>query len=232
MSISVKSQPKSASVEDIRSRRVVVFDFDGTVADTVPGIVGTARKVLLDWGMTEEEMGDLRRLVGPPFPQAFTMVYGVSEKDAKQLTANYRTIYRTLGPKGWPPITGIPELLDKLHAAGKLTAIASSKRQTLVELASGQTALGGRFDAIEGKLDDMTDTKAMAIGRALAELGASTGESVMVGDRCYDVEAAAEAGVPCVGVRYAKTCDRSELVDAGASAVAETVGELERILLG
>ena len=59
---------------DVSDSRLVIFDFDGTLADTVPSIVSTARTVLLDHGLTEETMGDLTRLVGPPFPQAYSLV--------------------------------------------------------------------------------------------------------------------------------------------------------------
>ena len=57
-------------------------------------------------------------------------------------------------------------------------------------------------------------------------------DAVMVGDRFYDVDAATEVGIPCVGVHYAHTCEMAELWDAGAVAVAETVEELGNILLG
>ena len=54
----------------------------------------------------------------------------------------------------------------------------------------------------------------------------------MIGDRRFDVEAAREAGVPCVGVLFGGTADRSELEGAGACAVAEKVDDLRSILLG
>ena len=63
---------------DVTGRKLVIFDFDGTLANTVPSIVSTARTVLARHGLTEESMGDLKRLVGPPFPQAYEWVYGFS----------------------------------------------------------------------------------------------------------------------------------------------------------
>jgi len=87
---------------DVSGRRLVIFDFDGTLADTLSGITDTARRVLLERGFDEEGLGDLSRLVGPPFPQAFRLVYGVSEAEAKAITARYREIYGAGGPKLWP----------------------------------------------------------------------------------------------------------------------------------
>ena len=53
----------------------------------------------------------------------------------------------------------------------------------------------------------------------------------MVGDRFHDVDAAAACDVPCIGVLYGDTADRSELEDAGAAAVAATIAELKALLL-
>ena len=54
----------------------------------------------------------------------------------------------------------------------------------------------------------------------------------MVGDRNLDVEAARHVGIPCVGVLWGGTAPREELEDADAAAIAETVVQLESILIG
>lgn len=218
--------------QDVTSRELVIFDFDGTLADTVDGIVSTARRVLLAHGFPEGSLGDMRRLVGPPFPQAFSQVYGVSGQEAVSITAEYRAIYRELDASAWPLYDGMGDLLATLRSRGRRTAVASSKRAGLLAKAIADNRAEGLFDARCGKLSDEGDTKAMAIGRVLEELGARPEDAVMVGDRRYDVEAAAELGIPCVGVRYGGTSAEGELEAAGACAVADTIDELGRILLG
>ena len=59
-------------------RTVVVFDFDGTLADTMGGIVEVASGVLRDFGLDEECLADCPKLVGPPFPEAFSEVWARS----------------------------------------------------------------------------------------------------------------------------------------------------------
>ncbi len=217
---------------DVRGRGTVVFDFDGTLSDTIEGIVSTARKVLKAHGFSDAQIGDLRRIVGPPFPEAFSQVYGVSEREAAQITAEYRVIYDTLGPEAFPAIPGMPELADSLHSAGKLLGVASSKRASLLERDMRESGLAPHFDVYLGKLGDSDDTKPKTICRVLDQLGVAPADAVMVGDRFHDVEAAAQVGMPCVGVHYAHTCAVEELWDAGAVAVAETVDELRGILMG
>lgn len=218
--------------EDVTGRGVVLFDFDGTLADTAPGIAATARWALLEHGMAEDELGDLTRLVGPPFPQAFSLLYGLSAEEATQVTASYRAAYEALGPDAWPLFDGVRELLGDLRAAGRRLAVASSKRQALLDRALDDTGLRGLVDACLGKDSDAEASKASVISRALGELGADPADAVMVGDRDLDVVAARACGLPCVGVTYAGTAAPGELEAAGACAVAPTVGSLRRALLG
>lgn len=217
---------------DVTGRRLVIFDFDGTLANTVPVIVRTARTVLARHGLTDDDMGDLTRLVGPPFPQAYSLVYGFSEDEAAQITAEYRAIYRTIGPEAWPLFDGVAGLLRRLRAAGRLTAVASSKQMPMVRTALADNKITDLFDLALGKSSDAEGDKIALIARTLRELGVSADDAVMVGDRHHDVEAAAACGVPCVGVSYGGTGTVEELMGAGAWACADTVEELGRVLLG
>lgn len=219
-------------MRDLRNKKLVVFDFDGTLVDSLPGIVATAREVMHDHGWDDEALGDMGRLVGPPFPQAFSEVYGLSAEEAEQVTQEYRAIYKDLGRDGWPLFGGVDELLRDLKAAGRLLGTASSKRQFLLERGLEANGILGLFDSPMAKRADYGDSKEEALGRVLETLGVSPGDAVMVGDRRYDVEAAHERGVECVGVLYGATAPRRELEEAGADFICETVGELRRALLG
>ncbi len=217
---------------DLSAKRLVVFDFDGTLVDSMPGIVATARKVMHAHGWDDEALGDMRRLVGPPFPQAYTQVYGLSEEEAQQVTEEYRAIYQDLGRDGWPLFDGIGELLRDLKAAGKLLGTASSKRQFLLERGLKTNEVYDLFDCPMAKQADFGDSKEAALCRVLERLGVDASEAVMVGDRCYDAEAAHACGVECAGVLYANTAPRAELEEAGCEVIVETVDDLRRVLLG
>ena len=217
---------------DLASRPCVLFDFDGTLADTKSGIVATAERVLRDWGLTDEEIGDAGRLVGPPFPAAFTEVYGMTAADAEEVTRRYRAVYETLGPETHPLFDGIPELLRALKASGRRIATASAKRQVMVREMLEDAGVADLFDAVVGQTDPTRSDKATLVGQALDALGCAADDAVMVGDRFYDVEGARANGVPCVGVRYGATSAPGELADAGAAVVVDTVDELSRALLG
>lgn len=215
----------------LEERTLVIFDFDGTLADTKAKIVETATEVLLGFGLAPDELGDVSRIIGPPFPAAFSQVYGLSEADAAEVTRRYRDIYATLGPGAWPPFPGIPELLRRLRAEGRRCAVASSKRQGVLERCLADGGLGESFDLVRGKqVDDAKTSKAETIAEAVRLAGSSPRDAVMVGDRSFDAKGALGAGVPCVGVTYGGTGDLAELAGAGAACVVDTVDELGRAL--
>lgn len=217
---------------DVSARRCVVFDFDGTLADTKAGICRTAREALLDFGMAEEDLGDLCRLVGPPFPDAFCLVYGLSREDALWVTKRYRQTYAHLGPAAWPAFEGVAGMLERLKGDGRILVVASSKKRSLVEAGVADNRLGEFFDLVCARRSDDDVSKGALMGQTLHELGVSPAEAVMVGDRRNDVEAADANGLPCVGVLYGHTGTLEELRGAGCVAVVDTVAELEEQLRG
>ncbi|EPD77892.1 MULTISPECIES: HAD family hydrolase [Atopobiaceae] len=228
--IAAKGAQYRQVLDDLANRDLVIFDFDGTLADTMPGITQTARKVFTEIGMTEEEMGDIRRIVGPPFPYAFEMVYGMNRAQAEAVTKRYREIYAVEGT--WPLFEGIYPLLDDLKRAGKLVAIASSKKQDLVLRGVKDNRLEGVLDACVGRRDEAESTKVQAIADVMNKLQVDTEHAVMVGDRMYDIDAARPNDVPCVGVLYGNTTVKQELIDHGAAAIVDNVPELHHVLLG
>ncbi len=219
-------------VPPLSERPCVLFDFDGTLADTKPAIVDTARRVLREWGMTDDEIADPGRLVGPPFPAGFSLVYGMSDEDAAEVTRRYRAIYSKLGLETYMLFDGMAELLQRLKAAGRRLAITTSKREETAHTMLADNGVEQLFDVIVGQTDPTRADKTTLLGDTLAALGCSADEAVMVGDRFYDVEGAAANGVPCVGVYLGGTAPKGELEAAGAAACVHSVEGLGKVLLG
>ena len=217
---------------DLAARTCVIFDYDGTLADTAPAIKACASRVLREHGMSDEQIGDAGRLVGPPMPLGFTLVYGIPEDDAVMLNCRYRQYFSQMGPESYPLFAGMRHLLQALRANGRRLAIASSRKHELLCRMLEAQGVRDLFEMVRGQTDRMLDaSKAGLVTCVLEGLGASPDDAVMVGDRFYDVEGAAAAGVPCVGVLFG-TASREELETAGAAAIATSVEELTDALLG
>ena len=94
----------------------MLFDFDGTVADTGRAVMTSTRKTLAARGFSEAQMGDLRRMIGPPLWKSFHDFYGFSREESLVVADEYRAFFDELGPEEYPVFDGIPELLDGLTA--------------------------------------------------------------------------------------------------------------------
>lgn len=213
---------------EIAGRPVVLFDFDGTVADTGRAVMTSTRKTLAARGFSEAQMGDLRRMIGPPLWKSFHDFYGFSREESEVVANEYRAYFDELGPEEYPVFEGILALLDGLAAQGRHLAVATSRlegkcRDMVRELGLIQ------FEAVVGmNPPEGRETKADSVRDALAALGATPETAVMVGDRFNDVEGAHAMGVPCIGI-YSGAAAPGEHEAAGADAVVHSVAELSAL---
>ncbi len=185
----------------IHERPVVLFDFDGTVADTQPAIMRAVGTVLSNHGyeLSEEQM---LPLIGPPLEIGIKLVTDMGEQEVQVVAAEYRALFeRTVTPADIPLFPHTADLLDALAALGKRLAVATSR----VEAPTCKLldSLGvTQFEAVAGRIPGFRETKAESIAAALDALGATSADAVMVGDRMYDVRGAAELGIPWIGIYY------------------------------
>lgn len=220
--------PVQALGERVGARPVVLFDFDGTVADTQPAIFRVVREVLSRRGyeMSDEQ---LLPLIGPPLEEGIRSICDIDAAGALEVASEYRALFEaTVTADEVPLLPGMGDLLDALHAEGRRLAVATSRVEaSAMDLISklGVT----RFDAIAGRVPGIRYSKAESIAAALDMLGAVADDAVMIGDRKYDVLGASALGIPCVGL-YSGAAEAGELEGAGAVAVCRSVDEVASFL--
>ena len=221
----------TGGASDLSARTAVVFDFDGTLAATAQPAAAAARQALLDFGFSEERIGDAARVIGPPFPGAFAEVYGVSREEDLEITRLYRTHYDWRDSASFPLYPGVERMLRSLKGAGKRLAIASSKDDYKLSYSLEALGVADCFEAVEARCADAPSEKTELLSRVLERLGTDATSAVMVGDRHYDVEGAHAVGLSCIGVTYGAGSSE-ELEGAGADLVLDSVDELAHVLLG
>ncbi|VWL94070.1 5'-nucleotidase [Collinsella aerofaciens] len=181
-------------------RPIVLFDFDGTVADTGRAVMASTRKTLAARGFSEAQMGDLRRMIGPPLWKSFHDFYGFTREESLVVADEYRAFFDELEPEEYPVFDGISELLDGLAAQGHRVAIATSRMEAKCIDMVRELGLC-QFEAVVGMNPPQgRETKADSVRDALAALGATADDAVMIGDRFNDVEGAHAMDVPCIGI--------------------------------
>lgn len=220
----------------------ILFDLDGTLTESGPGITRSVQYALHQMGIEEPDLQKLEPFVGPPLNLSFRERYGMNEEETGRAIHYFRESYDTKGIYENNVYPGVRELLQQLHEQGSRLAIASSKPEPMVHRVLEHFGIAGYFDVIVGshveeELDNKmgADNKLLMVKKALQGLGLSVEPGhrksyAMVGDRSFDMNGAKANHVTAVGVSYGYGSHR-ELEEAGADFIADTVEELGRILM-
>lgn len=206
---------------------IAIFDFDGTVLDTLDDIEYAINSALETNGMptrTHEEVrafvGDGARLLADRAVPEGTPVH-VTDKVFDDYRANY-------GPKGYPrtkPYDGIIEMLLRLKNAGISVAVLSNKPDHAVQEMCLRY-FDGIFDYKAGERAGIPrKPEPDGIYKLLEEMNIPLERSVYIGDTDIDVTVARNAGMDCVAVDWGFR-DREVLIEAGATLIASTPDEL------
>ena len=211
--------------------KTILFDLDGTLTDNSEGIIKSARFALDRMGYSNEPDSVLRRFIGPPLHDSFMNFYGFSKEKAFEAVDNYRVRYREKGVYESELFSGLREMLLALREKGAKLCVATSKPLVFTEVILKQHDVYDLFEFIVGaNLDGSLTDKTEIIREVLRRIGETGEPAVMVGDRSFDIVGANNCGIQSVGVYYG-FADPGELEEAGATYIANTVPELQEILL-
>lgn len=211
--------------------QTVVFDFDGTVADTAQGIFESVQYALQKLELTPASEQTLRRFIGPPLPYSFREFVGLSESVAAQAVLYYRENYSEQGKYKLYFYEGIPELLLSLRTAGVHTCLASAKPDRYIQQILDHFNMRNLFECAQGMpLTEQSADKSGIILDVMNRIGERDKERVlMVGDTKYDMIGAKELGVAGLGVLYGYGT-AEELAESGADYIVRTPQEIGEIV--
>ena len=211
----------------------ILFDLDGTITDSAPGITATLSHTLERMGLPVPAPADLLEFVGPPIMDGFRDVVGLNPEQSAEALGLYRERYQSHGAFDSSVYAGVPQVLEAIHAAGVPLSLATSKPEAQARRILDHFGLDQNFTFIAGASDDevrseKTDVIAYALEN-LRALNIDLSSIVMVGDRKHDVHGAADHDIPTIFVEWGYG---SEQEAVGAIAIAHTPAELQTLLLG
>ena len=216
----------------MKNYRYLFLDLDGTLTDSAPGIVRSARYALDSFGIRVDNPEDLLRFVGPPLEDSFIDFYHFTPEQADEAVKIYRKRYETIGVYENALYPGIVEFLDAARAAGKVLMVATSKPQRMADLVLSHFGIADRFAFVGGRDDHAHRTKEEVIRYVMRTNGLTdTSDIVMIGDRKHDILGARAVGLDSVGVLYGYG-SRAEFEAAGATYIADDLPALTSLLLG
>jgi phosphoglycolate phosphatase len=206
----------------------LIFDLDGTLTDSKPGILGCLRKVIDQRNLGD--CGNLDRFVGPPVEEWCTeLLPNGTEEEQAQMASDYRACYDHEGWSNNSVFPGVREALEKLAATGHPLYVCTSKQQHFAVRILKHFGLAPIFKAIYGDRSEFENhSKPLLLARLLREQALDPARAWMIGDRIHDIEAARTCHVRVLlaGWGYGSPEERAQ-----ADALAPTPADLAPLVL-
>ncbi len=208
----------------------VLFDFDGTIADTGRGVFNSIKYAIDAMGFEPISEQSLRTFIGPPIYDSFKRELGMTPEQCDAAVKKYREKYSESGIYQLEMYDGIEALMRELKHSNIKVGIASSKPENFVFHLLDFLKINELVDFVScPESDDSPQDKTSLINNAVAALNADKKRVLMVGDRLFDIGGANGAGVESVGVTFGYG-SREELEKAGATYIAENSNEIKEVI--
>jgi phosphoglycolate phosphatase len=210
----------------------VLFDLDGTLVDSFPGIASAYHYMLQKMDLGEMTDLAIRELVGQNISSVLSEHFGLSGDRLDEGISTFRRDYGLRGLFRYSKYEGIERVLHRLRDQAVTLCIATSKLRSMTSDLLDHAGWSETFAVVGGaELDGSRIHKRDIIAWSLGQLPEGTRAVAMVGDRGIDIASSQELGLPGIGVTWGYG-DRAELVAAGASVIVDSPDELLLALHG
>lgn len=207
--------------------KLIILDFDGTLADTRGLIVKTMQQTLDALGLEPRTDDQCAAMIGLPLKQAFTHLIPMEDEMGDRCVETYRRLFNE--NNAVYTIPAFPNVIETLHLLkekGYTLTIASSRSHwSLMEFIEDMH-LNEVIPYVLGA-EDVVRAKPHPdpVLQTLEVFGCKPEDALVVGDTWYDIEMGRRAGVRTCGVTYGNG-SREELINAGADYLIDDFGEL------
>ena len=182
---------------------LVIFDWDGTLMDSLAQIVRSVKLAAIDLGVPEPTDAAARDIIGLGLPEAMRILFPqVPEAEREALRQRYAHHF-VAGVGGHSqPYDGAEALLQQLQGQGRQLAVATGKSRLGLDRVLAQTGWGGYFSATRCADETASKPNPLMLKELLQELRVPLERAVMIGDTHYDLEMAQRLGMASIGVTY------------------------------
>ncbi len=207
---------------------LVIFDWDGTLFDSVSQIVAS-----LQWAALQHDVPlcaeAAKNIIGLGLPEAMQVLFPQHVALQPKIQASYSEHYvANSHSQRW--FDGVEKLLDELASQHILLAVATGKSRVGLDRVLAQTNSASRFAATRCASETLSKPHPMMLAQLLQHTGVPVSRAVMVGDTSYDLEMARNIDMPRIGVSYG-VHDEKILSKYQPLAVANSIEQLTQELL-
>lgn len=212
--------------------RTVIFDFDGTLADTSEGIFNCVRYAQKKLNLPDIDEKSYRSFIGPPIAKSYNRVFNLIGQERDLAVAHHKKYSLERGAYEVTLYDGIEDLLKKLNDQNIRIGIATLKYQETAEKILQHLNLNKYFDVIRGATGEKKETKSTILESCILALGAPKSGCVLVGDSVYDAVGADDVMIDFIAVTYGfGFLNKCDAFKQHAIFAADNVDELTKILL-
>lgn len=215
---------------DMAGVKNVFLDLDGTISKSGESCKNGVKYMFDKIGFRQISEQELNAFVGPTVKAHLKEAYGFTQKDAEDAYVYYRDYYDGIGIFESRMYDGIDDVIKNIKNSGKRVYIATLKPEEQAKQIIEMYGLTNLFEDIFGARHDLGIMhKEKVLDRAVEIIGEYPENSVMVGDRNHDVNAAKHIGFKSVGVLYGYGTSE-ELKSAGCDIIVDSVEDLCELL--
>nr|WP_276583520.1 HAD-IIIA family hydrolase [Pseudomonas sp. RIT-PI-S] len=201
---------------------MLVFDWDGTLADSIGRIVDAMQHAAIRAGLAPRDDVQIKGIIGLGLPEAIRSLYPrLDDAAVIDFREHYAQRYIALEATPSPLFPGVAQGLEAFRRAGYRLAVATGKARRGLDRVLKGHGLEDFFDITRAADETCSKPHPLMLEEILQHCGVSAGRALMIGDSAFDLQMAHNAGMPCVAVGYGA-------IDLAALMVYEPVLAIER----
>ena len=215
----------------MKQYKAVIFDFDGTLANTYEGIFNSYSYAAEQMGLQKPTRKMVDGAIGAAPPDVFQEKFMLTKEDADKATVIYRSRYAKYGIYEVQLYDGMQQLLEYLKNKKIKIGIATLKLEKFAKSICEYLNINELFDDISGVDNKDKLTKSQIILKSLSNMGVSPEDAVLIGDSKYDAVGAKEAGVDFLAVTYGFGFKQNEdIKDYDTVGIVDSTYSLNKLL--
>ena len=211
--------------------RLVIFDLDGTLLDTIGDLCSSTNHALQEYGLPERTLAEVQSFVGNGMRRLIerSVPEGTDPGVVDLVFQEFHRYYKLHSSDHTKVYDGVMELLEELKQKGYHLAVVSSKADYAVQELC-RHYFGDLFEICIGDQEGIRrKPDPEPVLRAIGYFGLQPEETVYVGDSEVDILTAANTGVDCISVEWGFRT-RQQLLDAGASVIISRPSQLPELV--
>ncbi|QLE85209.1 HAD-IA family hydrolase [Shewanella sp. Scap07] len=210
---------------------LVIFDWDGTLMDSVGKIVACMQQTARTLDVIEPSEQAVRDIIGLSMQEALNVLHPHADNELRQQMVDvYRQQYLSLNKMPSPLFSGAEQVLLQLKAADHQLAVATGKARAGLDRVLSATGLGQHFVASRCADEAKSKPHPQMLQLLLLQLDVPAARAVMIGDSVHDMNMAHSAGIDAIGVSYGAH-SRDKLATVAPKAIVDAPMQLLDVIL-